>query len=279
MRSDGHMAAGIGTLADAVATDAGGSIRGATFRVGLRILFFPALIGLWELAVLVSGIRSYLLPAPSAIIAEIVDSAPHLMQHGLRTATEALLGFSLSMVVGIATAMLIVYSTYLRSVLLPLLVAANAIPKVALAPLLLIWLGLGIESKVAMAFLLSFFPIVINAATGLGEVEPEMLNLFRLLRATEFQKFVKVRFPHSLPALMDGLKIAMPLSIIGAIVGEFVGAQEGLGYLIVLATLTLNTELVFASIVVVALLSIGLFEVLVLVESRLLRWRPSARRF
>jgi NitT/TauT family transport system permease protein len=245
----------------------------------LRVFFFVGLILLWEIVVVTTGIRSYLLPAPSAIATELVDSAPHLARHGLTTITEALLGFAISAVVGVATAILIVYSRFLRSVLLPLLVATNATPKVAFAPLLLIWLGLGIESKVAMAFLLSFFPIVINATTGLAEVEPEMLNLFRLLRASQFQMLVKVRIPHALPAIVDGFKIAMPLAIIGAIVGEFVGGQEGLGYLIVLAGVTLNTELVFASIVVVAFMSIVCFEALVLIERHVLKWRPSARRF
>jgi NitT/TauT family transport system permease protein len=243
-----------------------------------RVLFFVVLVVAWEAVVRLSGIRSYLLPAPSGVWDALVVAAPHLWRHTFLTVAEALAGFALAAAVGVLMAMLIVYSAYLRSVLLPSLVAFNAAPKVALAPLMVIWLGLGIESKVAMAFLLSFFPIVVNSATGMAEVEPELINLFRLMHASELQTFLQVRLPHSLPALFDGLKIALPIALIGAVVGEFVGAREGLGYLILLAGGNMNTEMVFASVIVIAVISIVLFEVLVAVERALLKWRPSARK-
>ncbi len=176
-------------------------------------------------------------------------------------------------------AVLIVYSPYVRSVLMPTMVGFNAMPKVVLAPLLVIWLGLGFESKVAMAFLLSFFPVVVNTTTGMADVEPELLHLLWLLRATELQTFLYVRLPNSLPAMFDGFKIALPISLIGAIVGAFVGSRQGLGYIVLLAGANLNTELVFAAVIVIAVLSIALFELLVVFERMLLKWRPSARRF
>jgi len=265
-----------------VATPGGGAIV-AVWRplraVAPRLLFFAALVVAWELCVRLTGVRSYLLPAPSGVWDALVTAAPHLAQHTSLTVLEALAGFALSAVFGILMAMVIVYSPYLRSVLMPSLVAFNATPKVALAPLLVIWLGLGIESKIAMAFLLSFFPIVVNTATGMAEVEPELINLFRLMRASELQTFIHVRLPNSLPALFDGFKIALPIALIGAVVGEFVGARQGLGYMILLAGGNLNTELLFAGVIVIAVLSVVLFEILVMVERLILKWRPSARKF
>jgi NitT/TauT family transport system permease protein len=202
-----------------------------------------------------------------------------LLPHAWITLWETVAGFGLAAVIGVVMAVVIVYSPFLRSVIMPALVGFNAAPKVILAPLLVIWLGLGLESKIAMAFLLSFFPIVVNTATGLAEVEPDMLKLFQLMHASELQTFLKVRFPNALPALLDGLKIALPIAMIGAVVGEFVGAKTGLGYVILLAGGNLNTELLFAVVIVIAAMSIVLYELLVLCEHFLLSWRPSARRF
>jgi NitT/TauT family transport system permease protein len=160
---------------------------------------------------------------------------------------------------------------------MPYLVAFNAVPKVAFAPLIIIWLGLGIQSKIALSFLIAFFPIVVNTATGMYEIEPNLINLTRLMKAKKRQQFLKIRIPHSLPGMFDGFKIALPIAIIGAIVGEFVASREGLGHLIIAAGVQLNTELVFASILVIALGSVILYGLLAWVESKVLRWRPSAR--
>jgi NitT/TauT family transport system permease protein len=207
----------------------------------------------------------------------MVESAGVLLEHAWITTGEALAGLALAGVAGVTLAVLIVLSPAIRSVAMPTLVAFNAIPKVAFAPLLIIWIGIGFESKVAMAFLIAFFPIVVNTTTGMSDVEPELLNLLRLMRASQRQMFVKIRLPHALPAIFDGFKIALPLAIIGALVGEFVAASEGLGYLIVVGGIQLNTELVFACVTLIAAISVVLYELLVFVERRTLRWRPSAR--
>ncbi|HEX6148076.1 MAG TPA: ABC transporter permease, partial [Acidimicrobiia bacterium] len=165
----------------------------------------------------------------------------------------------------------------LRGVVMPYLVAFNAVPKVAFAPLLIIWLGLGVQSKIALSFMIAFFPIVVNTATGMYEIEPNLINLARLMKAKKRQQFIKIRIPHSLPAMFDGFKIALPIAIIGAIVAEFVASREGLGHLIVAAGVQLNTELVFAAILVIAVGSMVLYALLAWVETRVLRWRPSAR--
>jgi NitT/TauT family transport system permease protein len=186
-------------------------------------------------------------------------------------------GFAIAAVVGVAIAILIVYLPLLRGIVMPYLVAFNAVPKVAFAPLLIIWLGLGIQSKIALSFLIAFFPIVVNTAAGMYEIEPNLINLTRLMKAKKRQQFVKIRIPHSLPGMFDGFKIALPIAIIGAIVGEFVASRDGLGHLIVAAGVQLNTELVFAAILVIAVGSMILYGLLAWVEARVLRWRPSAR--
>jgi NitT/TauT family transport system permease protein len=251
--------------------------RIARNRFAAHAIALVAFFGAWELFVGVSGIKPYLLPRPSAILVETFNSLPLLMQNAWTTLFESLAGFALAAVVGVALAILLVYVPLLRGVVMPYLVAFNAVPKVAFAPLLIIWLGLGIQSKIALSFLIAFFPIVVNTATGMYEIEPNLINLTRLMKAKKRQQFLKIRIPHSLPGMFDGFKIALPIAIIGAIVGEFVASRDGLGHLIVAAGVQLNTELVFASILVIALGSVILYALLAWVESKVLRWRPSAR--
>jgi NitT/TauT family transport system permease protein len=245
--------------------------------IGLKLVYVAAMLGAWELLVHLAGIRRYLLPPPSAVAAKVVESFSVLMEHAWITTAEALVGLALAGIAGVFLAVLIVLSPAIRSLAMPTLVAFNAIPKVAFAPLLIIWIGIGFESKVAMAFLIAFFPIVVNTTTGMNDVEPELLNLLRLMRASQREMFMKIRLPHALPAMFDGFKIALPLAIIGALVGEFVAASEGLGYLIVVGGIQLNTELVFACVALIATISVVLYELLVFIERRTLRWRPSAR--
>jgi NitT/TauT family transport system permease protein len=181
----------------------------------------------WELLVAGLSIRPYLLPAPTEILAAGTDDIDVLIRHGSITLYETLLGFGLAAVVGIALATAMFYSERLSFVLLPTLAAANAAPKIAFAPILIIWLGLGFESKIVMSFLLSFFPIVINTSRGLAGVPQELVDLFKLLQASRAQAFRKVRIPFAYPAMFDGFKIALPLALIGSIVMEFFGGTAG----------------------------------------------------
>ena len=244
-------------------------------RAALLVLYVCGLILAWDVAVRVLNIRPYLIPAPGGVWTEFSQSAAFMVRHTAITVAEALAGFGLAVVVGVGLAVLIVYAPLLRTVVLPTLVAVNATPKVAVAPVMIIWLGLGAPSKVAMAFLLSFFPIVINSARGLNDVPADLLNIFRLLRASGLQTFLKARLPNSLPAMFDGFKIALPIAMIGAIIGEFVAAREGIGYQIMLAYAKLDTELVFAMVITVAVISTLLFQALVWIERYFLAWRPS----
>ncbi|MEV5009988.1 ABC transporter permease [Streptomyces sp. NPDC056159] len=189
------------------------------------------------------------------------------------TLYESLVGFALSILVGLALATVMVYSPLLRGVM-PSLVGLNATPKVALAPVLILWLGLGTNSKIGMAFLLSFFPVVVNAVRGLDEADPELLDYFRLLRAGRLRTLLKVRQPNSLPTMFDGFKIALPIAVVGAVIGEFVASHEGIGYQIIVAYSTFSTGAVFAAVILIAVASTVLYGGLVLSERVLLRWRP-----
>ena len=239
-------------------------------------IYVAILVLVWDLAVRFLQIRPYLIPAPAGVGEALSDFGSLMVRHTAITLVEALVGFALAAVIGIVLAVIIVYAPVVRSFLLPTLVAVNATPKVAIAPVLVIWLGFGLESKYAMAFLLSFFPIVINTARGLADVPVELLNYFRLMRATGFQTFVKARLPHSLPYMFDGFKIALPIAVIGAIIGEFVAAREGIGFQIMRAYSRLDTELVFGAVITVAVISTLLFELLVWLERRVLAWRPTS---
>jgi NitT/TauT family transport system permease protein len=242
-----------------------------------QIVSLLSLLVIWQLFVMISGIRPYLLPAPTQIFVELFDSFSVLIEHTWVTLVESLAGFLIAAVVGVGLAVVMVAVPFLRGLVMPGLVAFNVVPKVAFAPLLIIWLGLGIQSKIALSFLIAFFPIVVNTITGLIDIEPEMLNLVRLMKARSRLQFTKIRLPHALPAMFDGFKIALPIAIIGAIVAEFVASSEGLGYLIVAAGVQLNTTLVFASIFMIVIFSMVLYALLLFVESRFLSWRPSAR--
>jgi NitT/TauT family transport system permease protein len=246
-------------------------------KIAAHTIALVVIFGAWEALVRVFEIRSYLLPSPSAVALETIGSFPVLLENTWITLFESMAGFAVATVVGIALAILLVYVPLLRGVVMPYLVAFNVVPKVAFAPLLIIWLGLGIESKIALSFMIAFFPIVVNTATGLYEVEPNLINLTRLMKAKKRQQFLKIRIPHSLPAMFDGFKIALPLAIIGAIVAEFVASREGLGYLIVAAGVQTNTVLVFAAIFMIVAFSLILYALLSRLEQRVLRWRPSAR--
>jgi NitT/TauT family transport system permease protein len=243
-------------------------------RVAAPIVYVAALIAIWYVGVKVADIPVFLVPGPEVVAASFVRSARFLAEASVVTLWEAGLGFVIAVVAGTLLAALMVYSRTLRAAVLPLLSLLNALPKVALAPVLVIWLGLDIPSKIALAVLISFFPIVINTYSGLSNVDLDELRLFRLLRASELQTFRKLRLPNALPALFDGMKVALPLAVIGAIVGEFVAAEAGIGYEIETAASQFDSGLMFASVLTIAVLTTLLFQALLVLERRVLRWRP-----
>lgn len=248
----------------------------------VRPVLLPAgvLLGtlvLWEVVWRIFNIPRFVVPLPSGILAETWEWRWRLLGHSWVTLYETLAGFGLSIAVGTPLAVVIVYSPVLRSAVYPLLVVTQAVPKVAIAPVLLLLLGAGEVSKVIVAFLVAFFPIVVDTATGLAATPPELLDLSRSYRASQFKTFLKVRFPMALPFFFSGLKVAVTLSVIGAVVGEFVGSDKGLGYVIVSATSYWKSNLAFGAMLILAVMAVGLFGLVELVERLVCPWYAFSR--
>ena len=231
----------------------------------------------WEITWRIFNIPRFVVPLPSGIIAETWAWRWYLLSHSWVTLYETLAGFALSIAVGTPLAVMLVYSPFLRGALYPLLVVAQAVPKIAIAPVLLLLLGAGEVSKVVVAFLVAFFPIVVDTATGLAATPPELLDLSRSYRASQLKTFIKGRFPMALPFFFSGLKVAVTLSVIGAVVGEFVGSDKGLGYVIVSATSYWKSNLAFGAMLLLAVMAVGLFGLVELVERLVCPWYALAR--
>jgi NitT/TauT family transport system permease protein len=220
----------------------------------------------WEFATRAFGIPAYLLPAPSGIAVSLAENAALILKHGWVTTIEIVLGFLLSIVVGVPLALAIfMWPAFSRSVL-PLLVSSQAMPKVAVAPLFLVWFGFGLLPKVLIAFLIAFFPIVIGTAVGLASIEQEKIHLARSMGLGAAATFFKIRLPNALPSVFGGLKISITLAVVGAVVGEFVGGDAGLGYLLMVANGNIDTPLLFAGLVALTIQGVVLFFLVELVE-------------
>lgn len=227
----------------------------------------------WEVAVKVFDIPAYLLPAPSSVLQAGIDNASVLWKHTLVTLTETMIGFALSGVVGIALAVVMVAWPAAGRALYPILVASQVIPKVAVAPLAVVWIGTGVVTSSLIAFVMAFFPVVVNATQGFNAVDLGSRHLLRTMRASKWQEFRYLRFPTALPHIVTGLQLAIAFAIVGAIVGEFVGSNEGLGYLLIVTQGNLRTDLLFADLAVLTLMGLLLYYGVELIGKLLLRRR------
>ena len=236
------------------------------------VVFFAALGAIWELGVRASGIKAYLLPALSDIARAAWDARGHLFAQSVITTSEVALGFVAAVLGGALIAVAIYAAPAAQRTLYPLVTGLQAMPKVALAPVIVVWFGYGLTSKVVMTFLFAFFPIVIATLGGLYSTPRHLEEHFRALRASGLTTFLRLRVPSALPSFIDGCKVAMPVAMIGAVVGEFVGSSEGLGNLIMLATSAGRTDLVFAGIIAVTVLAMVLFWFVHLIGTRVW-WR------
>lgn len=232
---------------------------------------------IWQVSVRYFAIQQFLLPAPSDIAAEYGKRPLVYVSNLLGTLKTTVLGFALALVGGVVLAVLIVHVKLLEDALYTILVGLNSLPKVALAPLFVIWLGTGIESKVSVAFTIALFPIVIDTALGLRSVEPDVINMARVMRASQWEILRRIRFPHALPSLFAGMKVAISLALVGTIVGEFVAGGEGLGSAILAAQGTFDTSQVFACIVLLGLMGTMLFYLMETFERWLIPWHSSQR--
>jgi NitT/TauT family transport system permease protein len=249
--------------ADTGKSQAVASVRTIVLPLGLAFVVVAA----WQLYVTVWNIPAVILPSPISIAKYIVQRYDILLVHAIPTTLESAAGFLLAVILGVALAILITYSNTAREALYPNLIFFQLIPKIALAPLFIIWLGIGSQSRVAFSVFIAFFPVVIATTAGFLSVDKSMLRLCRSLTATEWQVFTSVRFPAALPHIFSGMKIAITLAIIGVIIGEFITAQAGLGYLIIFATARADTEVSMAAIVVLCICGLLLYGLVALAES------------
>jgi len=239
---------------------------------GWPVLGLVTVVGAWALAAAVLDVPEIILPSPAAVLDAFLRVPGYLLDEAMGTLLVIVLGFALAVGAGLVIGVAIAASRIVELMFAPLLVAFNAVPKVALAPLLVVWMGFGSQPKVVMALLVCFFPVVLSVASGLTSTPVELVELARSLRASRVQTFLRFRFPSALPQIFVGLKVAMPLAAIGAVIGEFQAGESGLGYLIVQAGGVGDTATAWAAIILIGLTSILFYSGLVLLERFTLPW-------
>ena len=237
-------------------------------RYLLAIAAHIALVLAWYLFVKLGNVPKFVMPSPEATLNALLQPNYNWWGNIVVTGTEIFAGYFLALVVGIALALLFTWSKSLESFFMPLLVSLNMIPKVALGPLIIVWFKYGVFPNTLMAFSICVFPILLTTARGLREIEPELLDLVRSLKGSRWQLFTKVQLPGALPYIFSGMKVAAILAVAGAIVGEFLGSDKGLGYLMLLVQVTLDTPAMFMAVIMITLLGMGLYGFVLLME----RW-------
>ena len=258
------------------------ALRERDLRARISGIVYPVvtvvlLVVVWELTVRLLRVPEFLVPAPTRVAAKVLEHMSLLIRNGWVTAKEILLGYLLSIAVGIPLALAIFLSPVFARSVYPLLVSSQAVPKTAIAPLFVIWFGFGLAPKVLVAFLIAFFAIVINTVVGLGSVQAEKIYLARSMGLGPLATFLKIRLPQALPAIFGGLKVAITLAVVGAVVGEFVGADSGLGYLLLVANGNLDSPLLFAGFGALTVIGAGLFLLIEFVEWLAIPWHTSQR--
>jgi len=239
-------------------------------------LIIVLIIG-WDLCIRLFKIPQYLIPTPWQVVQQLFKEWPMLWRESLPTLYATLGGFVLSALVGVPIAMWIAYSRLVESFVYPLLVFSQSVPKVAIAPLFVVWFGFGVIPKVIAAFLLGFFPVIVATVQGFKSIEADVIDLARSMGASPLKVFIKFRLPQAMPAIFSGLKVSVTLAVVGAVVGEFVGSNSGLGYVLQKANGTFDLPLMFAALVILSMIGVLLFLVLELIERWVLPWHASQR--
>lgn len=235
------------------------------------------LLAIWELGVRISGVQSYLLPGPVEVLTDLWKNLGRIAQHSVYTASNIVAGFALGAAFAVPLAMLVTFSSFFERTIYPAIVFFQIIPKIAIAPLFIIWFGFGLLPKVLIVFLLTFFPIVVSAVAGFKSADPDLIELARATGAGRLRVFFKIRLPSALPEIFTGLKVAAAMACTAAIVSEFVTSDSGLGYLLLTYNGELRTSMVFAVILVLGLIGIVVFYLVELAEKLTIPWHVSAR--
>ena len=235
-------------------------------------VLFALLIVLWQLAVTVFGVREYLLPSPARVLDAMFSSQTRWLDHILVTGAAIFGAFLIAAVGGVILGTMIAWSSLMNRALMPFLVFVNTLPKVAIAPLFLLWLGYGILPNMLIGALIGFFPVVINTAVGLSQIDDDMLDLGRVFNAPKWKVFAKIRIPNAYPYILSALKVTATAAVVGAIVGEFVASQNGLGYVIITSQSSMNTPLAFGALVWISVLGLLLFGAVAVLSRVLAPW-------
>lgn len=239
---------------------------------------YPALIMvsvsllIWEGFVRITNQPIYILPAPTQIVDSLIIEMGNIYEHAIVTIYEALLGFGLALIIGLLIAVIVDSNSFLKRGFYPILVASQTIPIIALAPLIFIWFGFGILPKVIVVALVAFFPIVINLIDGLNSADEGLISLMKTMNASKRQILLKIKLPSALPYLFSGLKISATYSLMGAVIGEWLGASKGLGIYMKNASYAFMTDKVFAAIIIIIAVSIAFYSVLLLLEAKIIPW-------
>ncbi|MFZ9624160.1 MAG: ABC transporter permease [Burkholderiaceae bacterium] len=252
-------------------------VRSALWRLTLALLSAIIVFGVWEAGARLFKVPAYLLPPPSLIFSELAQRLPRIIEHAGVTTTSMLLGYALGVVVAIPLAMALAYSRLFEATIYPAVVFLQIMPKIAIAPLFIIWFGFGMLPKVLLVFLLTFFPIVVSAVAGFKSCDPDIIELARATGASRLRMFLKVRFPSALPEIFTGLKVAAALSSTAAVVAEFVSSDAGLGYLLLTFNGELLTSMVFGTIIVLGVIGLALYYLMEFLERLLIPWHVASR--
>lgn len=235
-------------------------------RWGLAILTHVAVIAAWWAFVAFGHVPSFIMPSPAATVATLGGGSYHWIDNSLVTASEIFGGYALAVVFGVAFAILFSRSKTAEAAALPLLVSLNMIPKIALGPLIIVWLSYGIGTNMIIAFSIAFFPILLTTARGFREIEPDLLDLVRSLHGSKWQLFTKIQLPGALPYVFSGMKVGAILAVAGAIVGEFLGSSRGLGYLMLQVQVTLDTAGMFMAVLLITVIGVALYGIVLGLE-------------
>jgi len=246
-------------------------------RVVYPSLVFFVLILLWQFGAERSLFPAYILPAPSTIALRVWSTAPIMFGHAIVTTLEIMCGFVLAIFLGVFLAWMLAYVRLFNQAFYPWLVFIQVLPKVALGPLLVVWIGVGFLPKALVSFLLAFFPVMIDTLAGLKSVQRDYVFLLRSMGASRLKRFLYFELPHALPYIFASLKVAITLAVVGAIVGEFIGADRGLGYVLIVATGTMDTVLIFVALVWISILSLLLYALVCLFDRFFVSWHAAAR--
>jgi NitT/TauT family transport system permease protein len=236
-----------------------------------------ALVVLWQFSVMIFKVKEYILPSPIVALEHLFFAQPdanyNWMLHIKATLLEIALSFIVTSLVGIAIAIILAWSRVLNRIVMPAFVFFNSIPIIAIAPLLVLWFGYGLKTNILIAFLVAFFPVVINTTVGLSQIDDDLLDLVKYLNGTKIQIFLKLRIPNSLPYMFTGLKISSTMCVVGAIVGEFIASDRGLGYIIINSQYTMDSPPIFAGLMLVSLFGVMLFGIVAMLERLFMPWQ------